>query len=175
MLEITVDLRDVDPVEGLDVEIKRPFADFFVPSDGIAAVGDMEADMHVSQAGDVLYLSGSSSGTVKLECGRCLKEFEFPLKTELNVTFMPVTDENMDEELIDVDSYLYEDDKLEVATMIRDNMVFAIPLKQLCKEDCKGLCPKCGIDRNESKCSCPEKDIDARLSVLQKLKDKLEN
>jgi len=174
-MEIIVELRDIDPVTGLDLDVKRAFADFFEPSDGIDAVGDMEANLHISQTGESYFVTGKTSGTVRLECGRCLKEYEYPLEVKLGATFLPVGEGGVGDEIIDVDSYVYENDKLEVSTLIRDNMIFAIPLKQLCKEECKGLCPKCGIDRNESSCECPEREVDARLSVLQKLKDKLEN
>ena len=62
---------------------------------------------------------------------------------------------------------------INLSNDVRDYMILSIPMKRLCKEDCKGLCVKCGSDLNEKQCECEDSEIDDRWKVLTKLKNKL--
>ena len=69
--------------------------------------------------------------------------------------------------------YLHpETDKIDLAKDIRDYAILAVPMKKLCSEDCKGLCPKCGKNLNDGTCDCHEEKMDPRWEPLQKLKIK---
>ncbi len=61
------------------------------------------------------------------------------------------------------------DMKLDLDELLYSEVIVNLPMKHLCKEDCKGICPKCGKNLNEGKCGCPEKEIDPRLSALAEL------
>jgi len=63
-------------------------------------------------------------------------------------------------------------DKIDLDEYIRDYAVLAVPMKNLCSEDCKGLCSKCGKNLNEGTCNCNEENIDPRWESIQKLKTK---
>lgn len=65
--------------------------------------------------------------------------------------------------------------RLEVDDLIREEILMCFPMRLLCREDCPGLCPRCGKPLSEGKCDCPEKEIDPRLAVLKKWVDKQEN
>ena len=70
----------------------------------------------------------------------------------------------------DSDSILLTPDmKLQLDELVYSEVIVSLPMKHLCKEDCKGICPKCGKNLNEGKCDCPEKEIDPRLSALAEL------
>jgi uncharacterized protein len=69
----------------------------------------------------------------------------------------------------DLDLFPFDGDKIDLEPLMREQFVLAIPYAPLCKEDCKGLCPQCGIDRNTASCTC-EKPIDPRLAALKGLK-----
>ena len=69
--------------------------------------------------------------------------------------------------------YLHPDtDKIELDSDVRDFAILAVPMKRLCSENCKGLCPRCGENLNDGSCNCDEKIIDPRWESLQKLKTK---
>ena len=80
------------------------------------------------------------------------------LDNGLNITYLPL-----------------ETDKVNLDQELRDYSLLAIPMKKLCREDCKGLCPSRGKDLNEGKCDCSDKEIDARWLPLNELKNKLSN
>ena len=97
-------------------------------------------------------------------CDRCLDEFKSNLKiSSLKDVVTSVQDDDLDVILVDKD--IIFDAKEEAITQI----IFSFPQKYLCKEDCKGLCPKCGCNLNLSKCDCDDKEIDPRLEVLKNL------
>ena len=98
-------------------------------------------------------------------CDRCAKEFPFHKVTELEVT---LADELEDEE--NPDYFLLEDDKLDIDELLETNFILDMDSRYLCKEDCKGLCSRCGADLNEGSCSCT-REKDPRLAVLEQLLD----
>ncbi len=69
----------------------------------------------------------------------------------------------------DIDTFPFDGETLDLEPLLREQFVLAIPYSPLCREDCKGLCPQCGIDRNTGTCAC-EKPIDPRLAALKGLK-----
>lgn len=107
------------------------------------------------------------------ECARCLDDVSGEFSEDFERTVVPrgsVKEETL-EENVDEYAVLDENGMLDVDDEIRETMVLSFPSKILCDEDCQGLCPKCGKRLNEGPCSCPKKEIDPRLAILQKLLD----
>ena len=100
----------------------------------------------------------------KTHCARCFCSIEgsFQIKAEKNVAAEAPENDNDDYLLIC-------DGKLDIDTPVLEEAALSFPQKILCREDCKGLCPKCGADWNKGKCSCPEHEPDPRLAVLKNL------
>lgn len=98
-------------------------------------------------------------------CSRCLTPFTKEGDAVLSGRLIENSDEIQedDEEVI-----YYSGEKLDITNDILDMVILSLPMKPLCREDCKGLCPKCGINLNEKKCDCVLEEIDPRL---EKLKD----
>lgn len=99
------------------------------------------------------------------ECGRCLAPFALPLHIDVEREVKRCEDGFEDSIVVD------GSDCFDLAEEVRAQIYFAFPAKPLCKEDCKGLCPVCGCNLNESSCSCDTKTADPRLAVLKKLID----
>ncbi|MBQ2686988.1 MAG: DUF177 domain-containing protein [Clostridia bacterium] len=100
-------------------------------------------------------------------CARCAKTIEriYPLHIERTLA---LTLENEDND----DYLLIKGNKIDMDEELSEELVLGIDFAHYCKDDCKGLCPKCGKDLNEGECSCPKKEIDPRLANLAKLLDK---
>ncbi len=114
----------------------------------------------------VMLLEMNVSGTLNVLCDRCAKEFE----REVNVFYeVAVADHIMGEESDDI--LVCEDDILDVDELASQVFIVELPSKNLCKEDCRGLCHKCGADLNLSTCNCMQKEIDPRLIKLRELLD----
>ena len=172
---VEVDLEDIDPENGLTLQMEKPFSFFFNEEDGVNGVGDVTVDMTLTKAGENIFALGLASGTVKLNCSRCLAEFEMELAPSLETAFFPPAAKPGEGEEVedDGDVNFHDGEKLDLFPLLHDHLLLAIPFKPLCREECKGLCPKCGADLNAAPCGCKPKEPDARLGALQKLKERL--
>ena len=117
----------------------------------------------VRNMADALLLEGSADTTLELVCDRCLKPFDQP-KTVRYETMLAeeLEDEDSDEIL------LLEDGAVDLGELARTVFILEMDTKTLCSEDCKGICPGCGVDLNQGTCVC-KKDVDPRLAVLAQL------
>ena len=103
---------------------------------------------------DALLVTGRLWTTGKVRCSRCLNQFAYRLEMTDFVVHYPLT----------------SDDIVDLTPEIRENIILAIPQKPLCREDCKGLCPVCGCDRNERSCNCSRPSPGMRWAGLDNLK-----
>ena len=113
-------------------------------------------------------VTGSVSLHVEIPCDRCLKPVEYPFELSLEREIdTNATDEEriaaLDEQPF-VQGYL-----LDVDRLVYDELIVNMPMKVLCRQDCKGVCPKCGADRNLRDCGCDLTELDPRMSVIRDL------
>ena len=116
----------------------------------------------------VLRLTGEVSTAYATACARCLKPLEIPLCADVQMVL--VQEQDGEEEAEDV--FVIEGDEVDPEDILIPALYFEIDMAYLCKEDCKGLCPHCGADRNVTTCDCGDQQIDDRLAVLKTLLDK---
>jgi uncharacterized protein len=180
---LPVDLEKISEHDGLLLDLRRPFDFFFAEEDGVTGVSDVEVNISLTRSGSEVFAAGTLRGTIKLQCGRCLADFEQEISATVEEPFFPkehgveidgrAKDAEVDVEEDEGDVNVYEGDSLDLFAVLRDQLFLEIPLKPLCKEDCKGLCPNCGANLNATACGCKLKTTDPRLAVLKNLKDKL--
>lgn len=117
----------------------------------------------LTKQGDIIFLLGCIIGKIQLTCSRCLENFSYEFKLELQekLTNNP---ENKDDEIIFISN-----DKLELTEIVENNIIMSLPIQRLCKKDCKGLCQVCGKNLNYGSCNCESPDIDPRLADLKNL------
>ncbi|HEY0386746.1 MAG TPA: DUF177 domain-containing protein [Pyrinomonadaceae bacterium] len=127
-----------------------------------------------SLSGNEVHLRGQVTARAEVDCDRCLKAIEAPIETEFDVTYIPASAYAAHEtaELQEADLLLsvYEGDEIDVDEIVREQILLALPARALCREECKGLCPVCGSDRNLNGCECEEKETDPRWSALKDLR-----
>ena len=131
--------------------------------------------------GDITNTAGYMRMRVKLSvdyesfCARCLAPVNgsFSLDLEKTVATKDIL-ENLPEERLD-DYQIIEDGFLDMDEQLMDQLEMEFPSRFLCRDDCKGLCERCGKNLNEGDCNCKEKEIDPRLAPLQKLLDKMKS
>ena len=126
-----------------------------------------------------IYLKGEAKADLVLICSRCLSSFQFRAETEVFARFItkPLVNEyEMERKMLEEEIYteFYSDSKINIAQSVRDSIMLALPMIQLCDNDCRGLCSYCGQNFNKSICQCGEDiAIDPRLEKLKQLKDRL--
>ena len=131
--------------------------------------------LHVERDGDDVVVTGDVGSTVPTTCGRCLEEFPVRVRAAVDVRFVPRPPTGSRVELgsDDLDLDFYDHDELNLARLIESETALALPMKPLCREDCRGLCPGCGGNRNLVACACPEPAPDPRLAALGDLAARL--
>lgn len=134
---------------------------------------EVAAALTVKRIQETLYLEGEVQAVVEAECSRCLDPARLFVRAPFKYVLAPKQPEHQEEKELspeDLDLVFYEGDLIDLDPLIVEQIFLQVPMKILCREDCKGLCPRCGINLNRETCQCPEKPIDVRFEVLKKLK-----
>ena len=150
---------------------REAFADCSQP---VPLKGPVEVEGRLSRSENTVYFSAMAHGAFELVCSRCAKSFEAPLAAAVEAVFLPreeTKDENpaSEEDAGEVETVYYEGETVDLFGPLRDQIALAEPMRPLCSEDCKGLCPRCGADWNEGKCDCRETGGDPRFAEIKKL------
>ena len=168
-----IHLSDISSSEGMCIQKTIEFGmdTITFQSGSFPVLAKEPIELTITNTGDRnLEIRGTGKITVGIPCDRCLEEvrtripFEFKRKLD-----MKLTDEERVNDL-DESSYLTGYD-LDVDRLVYLEVLMSWPLKVLCKEDCKGLCPHCGADRNVTECDCESRQIDPRFAALRALLD----
>lgn len=109
------------------------------------------------------------------ECDRCNSDFNTTLETKYKTIYLFGNNPDETDEPLNVTYLQVDASEIVLDDDIHDYALLAIPMKKLCKDDCKGLCPECGKNLNEGSCDCKNHIIDARWLPLQDLKNKIDN
>ena len=125
---------------------------------------DARAVGSVRNIAGVLEFNAELTVSTVCVCARCLKEMDNPVKLDITATIS----DNEDEDSEDPDMFYLDGNLVDVDEIIINSFVLNTEQRFLCKEDCKGICSKCGADLNAAPCDCRE-EIDPRLAVLGQL------
>lgn len=152
--------RDVNissPLEGVEVEL--------------ACLTDDPISVHLRAQSVVegILVTGRVEGAIELRCARCLTQSSSAFSLEVCELFAaPGHVEASD------DAYRITGTEIDLEPMLRDAVALALPLHPLCRQDCRGICARCGTDLNKASCDCTEDDTDPRWAPLDALRAKLE-
>lgn len=131
--------------------------------------------LHLTRDGDEVVVQGQIEATVPQTCGRCLEAFPSRVTLPVDVRLAPRPTGAASVELgrDDLDVDFYANDQLDVDALIETETTLGLPMKPLCRDDCRGLCPVCGGNRNVAACACEARPVDPRLAVLKGLSGRL--
>ena len=161
-----INLTDYFEVVGKDAKISVPFEADVLDNDYQKYPIEEKEDcvLHVVNVGNgKLTLEGSMNVTLKGSCDRCLEDVKIFVPVEFNYTVAKPDGFHELEEDQDLfmDGYM-----LDAETLIYNELIMSLPMKVLCKDDCKGLCPVCGSNRNVKECGCDTFVPDPRLAAI---------
>jgi uncharacterized protein len=138
------------------VELEASALDLGLPQDGWA--GPIQGRFDVEKTGEKVTVRGSVAATARLECVRCLTDFEWPVRVPLEVFAERAgSGRSADEAALQRDEYMrfHDGRQLELRDEARELLLLELPMVPRCREDCRGLCPRCGEDLNAGPCGCP--------------------
>ncbi|WEK56236.1 MAG: DUF177 domain-containing protein [Candidatus Cohnella colombiensis] len=142
-------------------------ADIFQGNTDYIPTSPLEFNLTAQAFGDDrIIVTGQLSCNVRMQCSRCLESVDERLNLPFEEVYRIVSD--LDAELDEDDEAIpVSEDRIEIAPFIAEELLVQLPYAPLCREDCKGLCPECGTNRNEQSCDCNTVAIDPRLAALQ--------
>ena len=139
-------------------------------SSPLRAVGTAEL---LAQSEGEVRVRGRYTVEMTAECDRCLGAARFPLEAGFDLFYRPVSFIAREEEVgIDEDEAeigFYEGGGMELEDILREQVLLALPMQRVCRDDCKGICPVCGTNRNETTCDCRIENDDDRWGALRNL------
>ena len=158
-----IDISHISKVNGasLDVSVNETLAELEKTVDGFVFTNPVNFEGKLVNAGDVLNLSGRVSVNFASKCHRCLKDLENRMTIPVKENFIS------SEKATDEESYTYEGNYLTIDKALKDNIILNLPIRQLCNDECKGLCKSCGCDLNVSGCECMEDTINPQMEALK--------
>ncbi len=122
-------------------------------------------------------LNGRVITSIELACARCLEPVVQDVDRTFDLLYRPLGSDAGKEEMsvtaVDAEIGYYQGNGLELDDALREQVILALPLRALCREDCRGLCPQCGTNLNAEPCSCAEGVHDPRWEALKDLRDKM--
>jgi len=148
-----------EPIESLGLE--EPFVD------------KVEINLSLQKLHNQIVLETELQLHAHFECDRCNSDFNSTLETKYQIVYLFGNNPDEDGDSLNVTYLPREASEIVLDDDIRDYALLAIPMKKLCKDDCKGLCPECGKNLNEGGCDCKNHEVDPRWLPLLDLKNKI--
>jgi len=140
----------------------------------VSLTGKAEFNGETQRVDEKTHIRGVISAEVSLACTRCLEPISKHLEIPCHAVFVDADkeDTNAEAEIADelLDESLVPDGKIDMAEVVREQILLATPEQVFCREDCKGLCPQCGANLNLIDCNCADDDTDPRWAALKSLK-----
>jgi len=144
------------------------------PDDAFRVAAPVSLAFDIYKDKDQFRLVGAVKTTLELPCSRCLEPFTWPVDSSFDLRYQPHarnTGEGEREiEEDDLTTAFYENETIDLGQLMREQFYLALPMKPLCRDECKGLCPTCGTNWSKSDCDCTNRWEDPRLSALKALR-----
>ncbi len=138
-------------------------------------LGNAAVDAQYYRSGAEIFLWGTVLSRVIGHCARCLESYTFDLRKDFSLVLVPQERLPARMELTeeDLDLVYYQGDEIDLSPLVDEQIILALPTRPLCSEECRGLCPQCGANRNCETCDCKPELGDPRFAVLRQLKPNL--
>ena len=160
------------PEDGLQIEgpgaFPHPFQDASWTLDDLL--------LTVEKDGEAVFVKGAVVASIPEHCGRCLEPYAVTIRSEVDARFVPNPrrrGEEMELGADDLETDVYDNGIIDLAALLETETTLLLPMKPLCREECRGLCPVCGGDRNVTDCRCEVSVDDLRWAPLKSLAARL--
>jgi DUF177 domain-containing protein len=165
ILAVEEQLDYAEPVEALNAMLASAHGDY-------EFVEPLQVHVGYSRSQLDLFFDGEVRGRAQATCGRCLDAFPLDVAQEFNLVLTPATPLTGEIELApgDLTQSFYEGTEIDLTPLVYEQIMLALPTRPLCGEECRGLCPQCGTNRNTGQCACVLEAGDPRWSALRNLK-----
>jgi uncharacterized protein len=168
-------LLDLSRLRGALERVERTWSptsfdstDDFVVSSPVTFAADVHKDKQTYR------IVGHAAAMLELTCSRCAESFRVPVDAAFDLRYVPHSENTGEQEREveedDLTTAYYRDETIDLGELVREQFYLALPMKPLCAEACKGLCPQCGMNLNQGTCDCHQEWQDPRFEALRALK-----
>ena len=170
-------LLDLSRLRGGVEHIERRLAPtaFEETAEDFRVVSPIEFLADIRKDGLKVRATGRVQATIECACSRCLEPFTIPVDQTFDGLFLPASANAgaSEQEVADEDLGVsfYTNETIDLGEVVREQCYLALPMKPLCRDGCRGLCPVCGINRNRESCSCESIWVDPRLEPLKRFRN----
>lgn len=139
----------------------------------VEVVDPVAVNGKVRLAGAEVFVRGHIETRAQVECDRCLKKIQLPVSADFDLQYITGAEyESSDaaeltEDVMSVS--VFDGEAIDVDEIVKEQILLAVPTRMLCRLDCKGICPDCGIDKNTGDCACGTEEMDPRWAALKNL------
>jgi len=172
-------LLDLSQMRGVRDRVDRTFDPLALPAgenDAFRMSSPVRLAFDIFKDGPQFRLVGQVQSALALSCCRCLDETALPVDLSFDLLYLPHSQNGGEGEVEveddDLTTAYYRDEQIDLGQLVLEQLYLAIPMKPLCRESCRGLCPECGTNLNAGTCSCVRERVDPRLEGLRGLLDK---
>ncbi|HLW78397.1 MAG TPA: DUF177 domain-containing protein [Terriglobia bacterium] len=134
-------------------------------------VGALRVNAVADLEGDEIRIRGHLAGRLESRCDRCLEKVEIPLHRDFDLRYRPMKSIAREEEIQvaadELEVGFYTGDSIALGDVVAEQVLLALPMKVVCEEDCRGLCPVCGANRNLEACHCATPETGSPFASLQ--------
>jgi uncharacterized protein len=157
-----------------EVDVPAGEVQMLLDDDDVSTRGPLQGEVSMMRTTDGILVTGELSIMLALACDRCLDTIEIPVMLKLEDTFRPTIDIKSGAMLPlvsgeELATLIDEKHILDLSEVTRQNILLAVPMHPVCRQDCAGLCPQCGQNLNEGRCNCKTETVDPRWSKLERL------
>jgi len=178
--QAVVDTADLGP-EGLSLSGVYPPGVLDLGRDAVRQIGDVRWSCSLARQGARIRVTGALDGVLELPCDRCLEASEIGVSGDFDLFFEQRDsleyEENAEIELEEPDmrTAFMSGSEIGLGDIVAEQLLLSIPMKPLCRDDCRGLCAQCGQNLNSDTCDCAAPVVNPAFSGLRALKERLEN
>lgn len=169
-----IELANLDGGKGEFANVYQS-AELDLSDERVKLCGPTSISGKIRQTGAEVVVEGHLESCAEVDCDRCLKPIQVPVNSDFGLEYISDSDyeENRNVELTEdeMSVSVFDGDSIDIDEIAKEQILLAVPTRALCREDCKGFCPKCGVDKNATDCGCEEKEIDPRWAALKNLVD----
>lgn len=165
----------------LSLRLQEDWSDLKMDGEPLGFVGPVVLKGKIGWTGECFLLRGTIETKMEIACARCLEPMELRIQAEIIEEFRRANqrddldgygdDKDAKDDWVDEDIQEFRGLVIDLDDVVLDNLLVSVPIKPLCKDDCRGLCPQCGQDLNKGACGCEIYDINPQMEMLRKLLD----
>ena len=135
--------------------------------------GPLTVNTEAELAGNEIRVRGHVCGAVETACDRCLEQIRIPVELDFDLPYRPMEEIAREDEVEVAEDELkvgfFSGDGVNLADVVKEQVLLSVPMKVVCRPDCRGLCPVCGVNRNARECGCSSQHKDSPFAFLKKM------